>query len=278
MALAATSACTEQRERAPAQAERMPQAQPQQPPGPAPVKVDELKEEPARYYDKQVQVVGKVDDLYSDRAFKLEGTGWAFNDDITVLLKAPVAASIGPLGRRDEIIVNGTVRRFVVADVERDVGWDLAPELEIKLKERPVLVADSVRRVGAAEKPQEQPQARAEGPVSTVAAIVLAKDPKSLAGQKVDFTRERVQAMAGKGLWVGPTAATQVFVVPPTIPKDLAVGDTVQLSGTLREVPANAQQMWAVPADTAGQIKDAAVYIEAETLQELPAETDERRH
>lgn len=279
IALAASGACTSERERTPVQAERAPQTQ--QPGGAPPVDVDQVKEAPGQYYDKKVRVTGEVDELYSDRAFKLEGTGWAFNDDITVLLKEPVPANLGRLSRDDELIVTGTVRRFVVADIERDVGWDLSPEIEVKLKERPVLVADMVRRVGGDDDRQQertQQQPGAEAAVGTVAAIVLAQNPRSLAGQKVDLEGERVQAVMGKGMWIGPTAATQVFVVPATMPKDLAQGDRVKLVGTLREIPGNAQEMWGIPADTANQLRDAAVYVEATTLQELPAERDERRH
>lgn len=287
IALAASGACTSERERTPVQAERAPQTQQQtqqqQPGGTPPVEVDQVKEAPGQYYDKKVRVTGEVDELYSERAFKLEGTGWAFDDDITVLLKEPVPANLGRLSRDDELIVTGTVKRFTVADIERDVGWDLSPEIEVRLKERPVLVADMVRRVAGdgdrqqQERTQQQPGAEAAA-VGTVAAIVLAQNPRSLAGQKVDLEGERIQAVTGKGMWVGPTAATQVFVVPATMPKDLAQGDRVKLVGTLREIPGNAQEMWGIPADTAGQLRDAAVYVEATTVEELPAERDERRH
>src|SRR5690606_23912633 len=99
-----------------------------------------------RFYGRQVRLTGEVDEVFSDRAFELEGTGWAFDDDITVLARTSVQLAGAGLEDGDELIVSGTVRPMVVAEVERELGWDLSPELEVRLKERPVLVADSIRR------------------------------------------------------------------------------------------------------------------------------------
>lgn len=279
LAASATGACTNERERV---AERAPVQQAERAPTPAPsTTVDTVKEHPQWYFDKHVRVTGEVDEIYSDRAFRLEGTGWAFNDDITVLMKKPMdAASGGALKQDDELIVDGTVRRFVVADVERDLGWDLSPEIEIKLKERPVLVANTVRKVGppqqAEEKTEKTAAAEPEGEVDTVTEIVAVNDPKRLTGKEVDLGRETVQAVAGKGFWVGPTATAKVFVLPAMMPKDVAVGDAVTVSGTMREIPANALESWDLPKDMADDL-GKVVYIDAVTVREVPLE-DQRRH
>ncbi|WAS90600.1 hypothetical protein [Nannocystis punicea] len=274
LAAVATGACNSERERT---AERAPGQQAERAPTPAPAPttdVDTVKEHPAWYYDKKVRVTGEVDEVYSDRAFRLEGTGWAFDDDITVLMKKPMdVAAGGALKDDDELIVNGTVRRFVVADVERDIGWDLSPEIEVKLKERPVLVADSVRKVGP---PEKTAAAEPEGEVDTVSEIVATADQKSLAGKKVELGREKVQAIAGKGLWIGPTFTEKVFVIPVMLPKDVVVGDIVAASGTLREVPANALESWDLPKEMADDL-GKVVYVEAASLREVPTD-DERRN
>lgn len=288
LAAVAVAACTNDRDRTQAtqqqQAERAPT--PEQAPGMPGVDVDKVKDEPDRFYNKQVRLAGEVDEIYGDRAFRLEGTGWAFDDDITVLMKKPMDEAAGGMLREDdELVVLGTVRRFTVAEIERDLGWDLSPEIEIRLKDRPVIVADSVRKISAPGQQGEQPQdaqktagaGQAGATIATVTEIVEITDPKALAGRPAEIPRETVQAIAGKAIWIGPTMAAKVLVVPTQIPKDLAVGDTVSASGTLREVPDDALDTWQLPKDLAGDL-DKAVYIEAVTLRELPAEGDERRN
>lgn len=270
LAVVATGACTTEREKqAERQAERAPAPLPQKPT----TDIDTVKEEPQRFYDKAVRVTGEVDKIYSDRAFRLEGTGWAFDDDITVLMKKPLTT---PIKNDDELVVSGTVRRLVVADVERDLGWDLSPEIEVELKERPVLVADSVRRV-AKDEDIDKVAEKDDDQVNTVTELLAVKDQKGLAGQKIDLGRETVQAVAGKGLWVGPTTTEKVFILPAMMPKDIVVGDIITASGTLREVPANALDTWNLPKEMAEDL-DKVVYVEAITLREVAVDGDERRN
>lgn len=268
----ATGACNSERERA---AER-PAQQAERAPMPLPTTdVDKVKEHPAWYYDKKVRVTGEIDEVYSDQAFRLEGTGWAFDDDITVLLKKPMdAASHTSYAKDDELIVTGTVRRFVVADVERDLGWDLSPEIEIKLKERPVLIAEAVRKISP-----EQAKAAAEvmkGDVETVTEILAVTDQKSLHDKNVDLNREKVQQIVGKGMWIGPSTSEKIFVVPKEMPKDVVAGDYVTVSGELAEVPANAIETWELPKEMANDL-GKVVFIDDARVREI-ADDDQRRN
>ncbi|MCY1004426.1 hypothetical protein OV079_02345 [Nannocystis pusilla] len=268
----ATGACNSERERA---ADR-PAQQAERAPMPLPTTdVDQVKEHPAWYYDKKVRVTGEIDEVYSDQAFRLEGTGWAFDDDITVLLKKPMdAASHTSYAKDDELIVTGTVRRFVVADVERDLGWDLSPEIEIKLKERPVLIAEAVRKITP-----EQAKAAAEvmkGDVETVPEILAVTDQKSLHGKNVDLNREKVQMIVGKGMWIGPSTSEKVYVVPKEMPKDVVAGDYVTVSGELEEVPANAIETWELPKEMANDL-GKVVFIDDARVREI-ADDDQRRN
>lgn len=275
------SACNEQRERTTMQqAERDRTVTPT----PGAPDVDQVKEEPQRYYDKQVRLAGGVDELFADRVFELEGSGWAFNDNITVLLKEPMKLDAGgPLTDDDEVIVSGTVRHFVVADIEREIGWDVPPDIETRLRDRPVLVAESVRKVAGEQQRvaaagQQDGQAAGQQQVDSVVQIVGFTNPTQLAGQRVELERETVQAVVGKGLWVGPSGAQQIFVVPMTMPDDIAAGDTVTLSGTLRQAPENAAEAWDLPRDAARGLGPNAVYLETVTIREVPAGADERRN
>lgn len=221
--------------------------------------VAEVKGSPANFYDKDVRVAGKVDAILGDRAFELEGAGWAFNDNITVLTKTPVQFTGVGLARRDEVIVDGKVRRFVTAEIERDLGWDLSPEIEVRLKERPVLVADSIRRITESGRWNARP-AR-EQPVAALVAIVTAIDPNLLVGKSVDLDRERVQAVMGKGLWIGPSRMSQIYVLPDTLPPDLKPGDTVHVRGTLKKAPPDALKTWGLPGDLTGLVDEQMLFV-----------------
>ncbi|PCC74124.1 hypothetical protein SAMN02745121_08493 [Nannocystis exedens] len=272
-AAVAAGACNSERERT---ADRAPVQQAERAPMPLPnTDVDQVKEHPAWYYDKKVRVTGEIDEIYSNLAFSLEGTGWAFDDNITVLTKKPAdPAASATFAKGDELIVNGTVRRFVVADIERDLGWDLAPEVEIKLKERPVLVAESVRKITP-----EQAKAAAEvmkGDVETVTEILAVTDQKSLHGKNVDLDREKVQTIVGKGMWIGPSTSEKVFVIPKEMPKDVVAGDFVSVSGELEEVPANAIETWNLPKEMANDL-GKFVFIDDARVREI-ADDDQRRN
>lgn len=228
--------------------------------------VDQVKEKPAAYYGREVRVAGEVDEIHNERAFELEGTGWAFDDDITVLTKTPVAFNSGAIVGDDQLIVRGTVRRLVVAEIERELGWDLRPELEVTLRDRPVLIADSVYNVETAQvwtAPGVPPQ-----PVASVVTIVTTVDPMPLLGQQIDLKRERVQSVTGAGLWIGPSQMAQVFVVPQSRPVGIEPGDVVRVTGIVRTVPPDATKQWDLPRDMVGLVREGTLFIDAATVQE----------
>lgn len=223
--------------------------------------VDAIKESPERFYGKTVRLAGEVDEVYGDRAFELEGTEWALNDNIIVLTKTPVRFGGMALSSDDEIVVFGTVRPFVVADVERDLGWDIGSDVEVKISKRPVIVAETIRRVG--EYGVWSVSGAPEAALSTTLMIVATMDPKALAGRKVDLRRERVQAMTGKGLWVGPSLMGQVFVLPSQAPTDVQVGDWVHVTGTLQRAPKDAAKGWGLPPRMEGLATEDMVFVDS---------------
>ena len=242
-------------------------------PGTAPgANVDVIKETPERYYGKTVRLVGSVARIDNDRSFELEGADWAFNDNITVLTKTPVNIGGAGLLQGEEIVVVGKVRPFVVAEVERDLGWDIGSDVEMRLSRRPVIVAESIRRVG---DPGRWPGGGTDA-VATSIVIVAQADPGMLAGRKVDLARERVQAVTGKGLWVGSSPMAQVFVLPAQLPKDVQVGDRVHVTGTLQKTPKDAAKSWELPAGTEGMATDRMVFVDGATVIEVDERPDGR--
>ncbi len=233
--------------------------------------VDKVRESPSSFYGKQVRLAGKVDNVVTDRAFELEGAGWAFHDNIMVFTKTPVQMGGAVLGKGDEVIVTGTVQAFVTTEVERQIGWDISQETEIKLKERPVIVADSIRKIN--ESGRWTSGSAATQPIATVVTLITAMDVTALAGQQVDLGRERVQAVTGKGLWVGPSAMSQVFVLPTTPPTTFKVGDMVRVAGTLRKVPANANEAWGLPSSMAGAVREGMIFVDDATVHEATGAT-----
>lgn len=269
LAAIVVSGCQNERLRADADTPDVPGAAPGATELEQKVSVEQVQDAPADYYGKQVRVTGEIDDIYGDRAFKLEGTGWAFDDDIIVLTKTPVLLAAGPLVGDDELIVTGTVKRFTTAEIEREVGWDLKPELEVTLRERPVLIADSIYNVDTHERWTGEGVTLA--PVASVVTIVTTIDPQALVGQKIDLGRERVQSVMGKGLWIGPSNMAQVFVLPESMPEGIKAGDTVQVSGTLRQVPRDATKQWGLPRNMAGVVREETLFIDDATVQEPQA-------
>lgn len=225
--------------------------------------VEAVNDAPSRFYGKKLSLVGDVDEVYNDRAFELDGADWAFNDNITVLTKNPVSVEGAPLRSSDDIVVSGTVRPFAVADIEKEIGWDIPADLENKLNKRPVLVADTIHKMtgcgtwsvtGATE------------PAASVMALVTTNDMNTLNGRKVDLLRERVQSVSGRGLWVGPSRLAQVFVLPAVENKNIKAGDWVTVTGTLAKTPRDAAKTWNLPTAPGGYVLEELVYVDNATV------------
>ncbi|MEZ4297191.1 MAG: hypothetical protein R3B70_19660 [Polyangiaceae bacterium] len=234
--------------------------------------VDTIREDPARYYGKTVTITGEVDKVYTDRVFELEGSGWAFNDNITVVTKTPVRIADMPLAKGDHLILKGTVQKFVTADITRDYGWTASPDVLLRIEKRPVLVAESIRLVGEYGTWSAKTTPPPTGPITTTLIIVTTIEPESVVGRRVDLGRERVQATMGNGLWVGSSAMSQVFVLPKEPVKDVKAGDWVRVSnGTVARAPKDAAKEWKLPANMEGLPWESMLYVKDAAVTKLPA-------
>jgi hypothetical protein len=237
---------------------------------PDPATSNQIKEQPSRFYGKKVTVVGEVDKLFSGRAFELEGTGWAFDDNITVLTRRPIQLSTGSLADDDEVIVTGTVRPFVVAEVERDLDWDLERDLEVRLESRPVIIAETIRRTND-QASWSVRGGDAKEPVSSLLAVISATNSQSLTGRPVELRQERVLARMGEGLWVGPSQMARIFVKVKQVPADVQVGDHVRVNGTIRQVPADAAEKWGLPSTMQQAVDQNMLFVDNASVQEVRA-------
>lgn len=105
----------------------------------------EIAHEPARFYGKKVMVRAEVEDVLSRQVFLLDEDELFVWPDVLVI--APPMSSAIP---EDEIVtVTGMVRSFVDADFRREYDWDwwgdLDTDVVVTFRERPVILADSVR-------------------------------------------------------------------------------------------------------------------------------------
>lgn len=92
-----------------------------------------------------VTVTGEVEKRYDDRTVTISGEGEWFDPDLTVVSKNALPAEVT---EDTKLTVTGTVRKVGVVEIERELGWDFDPEIEVELDEvKTFLVADSVEVV-----------------------------------------------------------------------------------------------------------------------------------
>lgn len=231
---------------------------------------ENVAESPMQYLGKKLTLTGEVDAVYGDRAFELEGNEAFFDSSLLVLTRSPVRLAGQMVRDDDRVSVTGTVRNFVVADLERDLDWDLTPELEVEWRNKPALVADSISSLAEQARWAEKDTER-EGVLLGLVSMFYVPDPKALSGQKIELDGVPVQEVMGDGVWVGANHSGRVFVAgaeSKKLPK-LQRGDRVDVVGTIREMPDAKQaiQRWGLQPKIATEIDEEVVYIEAQTAK-----------
>ncbi len=106
----------------------------------------QIVENPAAYVGKTVNVTGQVEEILGPRAFTMD-SGLSIGE-LLVIGRDPYP-QVPDVANRAYVVsdlasVTGVVRLFVAADIEREIGWDLDPQIEIEYNSRPVLVVQNV--------------------------------------------------------------------------------------------------------------------------------------
>ncbi len=116
------------------------------------VGVEDIAGSPEKYIGQTVSVVADVEEVHSPRAFSLDEdspTQGGIDNDLLVL--SPQAGSLSDIDDQwlnNKVRVTGIVGAVNIVEIEREIGWDLSPELEIEVgKAKAVLIAKSVERV-----------------------------------------------------------------------------------------------------------------------------------
>lgn len=109
------------------------------------------------YVGQMVTVRSEVEEELDESGFVLQADEF-FGGEPFLLLNAGAEPVTRP---NDEIAVQGTgtVREFIIADIENEYGIDLDDELYIDYEDRPVVVADSVALAPTTEELAEDPAA-----------------------------------------------------------------------------------------------------------------------
>lgn len=251
-----------------------------------PATVEKVKEQPAAYYGKEVTLIGEVDAVRSARAFELENLD-LFDEQVLVVSRDDILLG-GRLPADDQKIrVTGTVRPMVIAEIEREIGWDLTPEIEAEFSTKPVVVARSVALVDRPEVVWNAPPAAGDtagatagSPIVDLTAIVGAPAPATLVGRRVELTGATVQeVISDRVFWIGDAKRQLLVALDETPTPDAAVegmvnvqkGQTVRLEGTVQPLPSKEvmKNAWKVkqPAKVAGR---QTIFVQARRV--IPAQ------
>jgi hypothetical protein len=216
------------------------------------VRIEDIKENPSAYLGKSVTVSGEIESVYGPRAFQLGGRDF-FDSEIRVVTTQPLKDSVRrqanqPFAVDDIALVTGTVRNIVVADVEREFSFDLDPNYEIELENKPAIIATSVLISPRGRETTSATVAAESASVNDLQAILSASDKLSLVGKDVQLERVQVQSVVGdQSFWIGPSANQLVFVTFAELPTPgtakegqvaIKSGQRLSLKGTIRSMPA----------------------------------------
>jgi hypothetical protein len=229
--------------------------------------IQEIQASPLRYLGRGVTVIGKVDQVFDEQAFELEGDGLIWPKKLLVVTRTPVRFGPTKLQDDEELVISGTVHRMMPGELDRDLGQPVDRELARRYRGQAILVADSVRLVETQirwSKPYQQ------GAVVSAIRLLSALDPTTFAGHAVDLANVPVRATTPRGLWVGFGPHSELFVAPLHDIELVGIepGDHVAVRGTVHELP-DAAQTPAHPELEPARARGEKVYIEAAELTKL---------
>jgi hypothetical protein len=109
-------------------------------------------ENPTQYVGDTVTVVADVEEVLGTFAFMLDEddalAGGIDNDMIVFSPKSAQLANIDDQWVNNRVRVTGVIRQGAAVDIEREIDWDLTPDVEKRFEgPKPVLIAHRVERV-----------------------------------------------------------------------------------------------------------------------------------
>ncbi|MCR9159153.1 MAG: hypothetical protein ACE37F_09470 [Nannocystaceae bacterium] len=214
--------------------------------------IEDVEENPQAYYGKRLTFRGEAENVMSDRAFVLEGDNFAFDNDLLVLTRTPISMGHEGIEENQDYVVTGVVRQLVVAEVERELGWDLEPQLEVEYYAQPVVIAERIEEVrelsiwtpydftepephgGMWVAPSARESASVEAPVLHVTAYAV--QPVEYLGKPVSGTGEVTRVISDRAFYIDAGPGDEVLaVVREDVPEremiDIDAGQTITIEG-----------------------------------------------
>jgi hypothetical protein len=205
------------------------------------VSVDDLEDNAQRYIGQRVTVDTAVEDVYGPRLFTIDEPHWGDLEG-EIFVQVPNAQALS-IRDDDRVTVTGTVRRFVLAELQREWGWvDLDPDVLSKIQKRPMLIAD--RMVGGnnesvfvidskTTRADNVPSAKA--PITNMKTIV--DDEEELIGRRVQLSDMQVASTGTHGGFFARKDGQNLFVLTSEGSRAVQAGDTVSVKGVVLQTP-----------------------------------------
>lgn len=111
------------------------------------------------YLGQSVSVRGEAETAVGENAFLMQDDQ-LFGGEEVIVFNATGTPFLLPTNDEptEDVQVTGEVRQLVVADLEREYGLDLDPELYAEYEERPAIIAESIAFSPDPEEISEQPE------------------------------------------------------------------------------------------------------------------------
>jgi hypothetical protein len=235
------------------------------------VGVAQVAHEAGSFVGQRVTIVGEVENVLGPTSFTVSGVGWWLGRiELPIVTAEPVIVGGTTLAFRDEVVVTGVVRPGTREALAPEIGEPDA-RLAARLDGQPVLVAETIRRVGEVARWSADPEQRTLG----LMGVITPENPEAIIGQRVSLQGANVLAVGARSVWIGTSRANRVLVVPEhrAMLSGISPGSDVTVSGVITRLPTADQDLRALGIDQdlpRAERADVAFYIEARQLQARP--------
>lgn len=180
------------------------------------VQVDDLSDNVEAYLGQTVTVREDAEEIVGDNAFLLDEDELFGGEEVLVINASGEGIHLVE-GDDTEVQATGEVRELVIADVEREYGLDLDPEIYADYETRPVIIAQSL---ALAPDPED-----------------LTDDPEQYYNQRIALNAEVEEFWSTQVMSVDRDALFEdddLLVINPMATLDFEEDEEVVMTGVLR--------------------------------------------